>query len=281
MQVDRQVPEFGRVPGPQDCEIEQDGWSALHRERGDEEHAAGCHGGTDRVEQRLEPGLGVQGPGDPRSVTVGGLQHGVASPVRNSPRHRHEGAVAMAVECLHPSPLDVGSQVTGEGDRALRRTVGPPEDLGTDCPEDVPGTVEGDEEVRGDGMSPTEPTLRDRVEANPLGVPHGVGGPSLRRVLEDVAGELAGLLGRVDGAREAVAHQLGDQAAVIDVRVGEDDRSQTPRLEWPAALVPGVVAGEALLAEPAVDQELGALVLKVVAGAGHTTDGSDEADAHR
>jgi len=80
----------------------------------------------------------------------------------------------------------------------------------------------------------------------------------LRRVEEDEARELHGPGGRVDRAREAVRDQRGDEAAVIEVRVREEERIDLARREREGQPVPRDLV-RAALEHAAVDEDARAI----------------------
>ena len=69
--------------------------------------------------------------------------------------------------------------------------------------------------------------------------------------------ELRGCAGQVDRSIEAVAHDDRQQAAVIEVGVGDEDRVEVLRLEAERDAVPDHLVGAAL-EHPAVDEDPGA-----------------------
>jgi len=99
----------------------------------------------------------------------------------------------------------------------------------------------------------------------------------LAGVLEHQPGERARRLRRPDGAAEAPAHQLRDQADVIEVGVGEDDAVDGGGLERepaPVARLGLLVA----LEHPAVDEQPALAEVEQRRAAGHGAARADEGD---
>jgi len=116
--------------------------------------------------------------------------------------------------------------------------------------------------------APGEPLFRERQAAD------------FRRVFEHDAGQIAGGKGAVDVALEALAAEVGQIAAVVDVRVAQDHGVNLPRVEGKAAVTLG-----GLLAMPleqaAFEQEPLAVDLDQVHRAGGGAGGAEEMNFHR
>src|SRR5690606_8122115 len=225
---------------------------------------------------------GVLNPGQVRmqAVAIGGFEH-----QQVGFRYRHRIA--------HDRPARL-SQVATEHHFDRASLVGDPgfDDRGTD---DVAGVAE----------AAAHGTVRDQVAV----VVHGL---DLRQAGRDVARGVDGLRfldlptpgcapgvafldmgavgqhhpeqvggggGRVDGAAETVADELGQQAAVVDVCVGQQDEVDRCRVERETGVVASGGVGTAL-EHAAVDQETGRRRFHQETGAGDLARPAEESYFH-
>jgi len=96
---------------------------------------------------------------------------------------------------------------------------------------------------------------------------------------QHVGQQVEAALGSEDRSLEALLHQLGDEARVIDVGMGQQDEVDLGRIEGKGAVVQ-FLQGLGALEHAAVDKELAALGLHPVAGAGDRAGRPAETQQH-
>ncbi len=99
-------------------------------------------------------------------------------------------------------------------------------------------------------------------------------------VEKDELGELACAVGRDDWPAEAFVDDVGNQPAVVEMSVGQEDRVERRRVEPERDPVPdGLV--RAALEHPAVDEDSRPLGDEQELGAGDGRGAAEEVDLHR
>ena len=246
---------------------------ATDGEAGDEQHAAALNGAADDV------GEGVLGVARVvQSIAVGRLEDEHVGHVGHVRRRGQDRVVGAA-------------EVAGEEDRAagtLHAHEGGAQDVARRSPGDPQG-ADGD-----DGGPRHRLQLTQRGPGLLLGVERlcrimpgeavlvGVARVlflQVARVGQEQAQQVAGGLGRVHGALEALASQPRQVAGVVDVGVGEHHRVQGRGLDrqgGPVALAQGLEA----LEQAAVDQDAGVAGLDQGLAAGDRARSAQEGDPH-
>ena len=102
----------------------------------------------------------------------------------------------------------------------------------------------------------------------------------LGAVEQDEAGKLDRCVGREDRAAEALLHEQGYEAAVVEVRVGQQEGIDLRGAERQGKPVAGDVGGRAL-EHPAVDEDPGAVGREQELGSGDGGRAADELQLHR
>ena len=124
------------------------------------------------------------------------------------------------------------------------------------------------------------------VVGRAAGIALGVAGRALGELLLELGrveqhepGELGGRRGADDGAAEALVDEQRQEAAVVEVGVGQDDGVERRRVEAQRHVVADRLVGAAL-EHAAVDEDLGPAGVDEVAGPGHGPRAAEEGQLH-
>ena len=252
----------------------QDRLRAADGERWDDDHAAACRRGVDRIGE-----FGLRIDGRMTAIPVGGLDHerigGGGDPRRQHDRivraadvAREQDAALRGLETDHRR----AQNVAGGGEAAAHLRAEVQIRLEVDGHEGLQGAQRLGHVVQGQ----RRPVLRVAVAIR-----------QARLLFLEVAAvrqhdpqQIGARVGAVRLAGEPLAHQDGQIAAVIDVRMGEQHRVDRARVDGqrlPIAQPKLLVA----LEQPAIDQDAAGARFDEVFRARDGPGGSQERDLHR
>lgn len=260
-------------------------WVRSTAKAGDQEVAAGPERGGDLLAQQLATRLDAQVLA--LAVAVGAFDNEVVEPARRL-RPVVEGLLLRA-DVAGEQQAQQRFAAPGAGDLELDRSGA----------EDMAGVPE----ARPDPRRGREPLVErpsddaahralgvglavDRLDRAPAAPPVALVEPGdlalldVAAVGQHEAQQVARRLGRQDRAAEALAHQLGQQAAVVDVGVGQHHEVERRRIEGEVAVVE-LPQGLVALEQAAIDQEGDAVAHQSVAGARDHPRRAVEAQLHR